>query len=82
MRQGIACFNRANERNTPSEAPQERRNVHILFGDGADLSGMQKIFAAIRKFRRVLKHDGWAILLVPIIADKTFTRRGQACITA
>ena len=27
---------------------------------------------AMREFRRVLKHDGWAILLVPIIADKTF----------
>jgi len=27
---------------------------------------------AIREFYRVLKSDGWAILLVPITADKTF----------
>ena len=27
---------------------------------------------AMREFFRVLKSDGWAILLVPIIADKTF----------
>lgn len=27
---------------------------------------------AMREFHRVLKPDGWAILLVPITADKTF----------
>ena len=27
---------------------------------------------AMREFRRVLKDDGWAILLVPVITDKTF----------
>ncbi|NIP54607.1 MAG: methyltransferase domain-containing protein [Phycisphaerae bacterium] len=27
---------------------------------------------AIREFHRVLKSDGWAVLLVPITADKTF----------
>lgn len=28
--------------------------------------------AAMKEFHRVLKNDGWAILLVPITADKTF----------
>jgi SAM-dependent methyltransferase len=27
---------------------------------------------AMKEFYRVLKHDGWAILLVPITADRTF----------
>lgn len=27
---------------------------------------------AIREFRRVLKRDGWAILLVPVLGEKTF----------
>jgi SAM-dependent methyltransferase len=27
---------------------------------------------AMREFRRVLRYDGWAILLVPAVAEKTF----------
>ena len=36
------------------------------------LEHVQDDRTAIREFYRVLKNDGWAILLVPITADKTF----------
>ena len=36
------------------------------------LEHVQNDQSAMREFYRVLKVDGWAILLVPIIADKTF----------
>ena len=35
------------------------------------LEHVQDEAGAMSEFRRVLKHEGWAILLVPITADKT-----------